>query len=122
MTTKEVAKQLVELCNKGENMKAVQTLYARNIVSVEPVAMPPMPAETRGIESVIAKTRAWMEAHEVHSGKAIGPFVAHKQFIVEFDYDITIKKTGQRLQMREAGLYTVHDGKVVREDFFFIEK
>jgi hypothetical protein len=120
MTTKEVGKLLVELCNKGENVKAIQTLYAKNILSVEPMAMPPRAAEARGLEEVLGKSKWWVENHEVHSGKAIGPFVARNQFVVQFDYDVTVKKTGQRMQMRETGLYTVTDGKVAKEEFFYL--
>ena len=30
-----------------------------------------------------------------------------------------MKPTGQRFQMEEAGLYTVKDGAIVREEFFY---
>ena len=30
-----------------------------------------------------------------------------------------MKPTGQRLQLQEAGLYTVDGGKIVREEFFY---
>jgi len=39
MNTEEVALKLVELCRKGEWMEAVNSLYADEIVSVEPRAM-----------------------------------------------------------------------------------
>jgi hypothetical protein len=122
MTTKEVGKKLVELCNKGDFMKAIETLYAKNIVSVEPMAMPPMEAEARGLEAVIGKSKWWVSNHEIHSSKATGPFVARNQFMVKFDMDVTPKHTGQRMQMSETGIYTVADGKVVREEFFYLEK
>ena len=35
MTTLEVGKKLVELCNQGKNMEAMETLYAQDICSVE---------------------------------------------------------------------------------------
>ena len=38
---------------------------------------------------------------------------------VIFDMDVTAKQTGQRMQMREIGLYTVRDGKIVEERFFY---
>jgi len=52
MSTEEVATKLVEYCRKGEWMKAVDDLYAKDIVSVEPRAMENMPAEMRGIDQV----------------------------------------------------------------------
>ena len=120
MNTVEVGQKLVELCQKGENLQAMETLYDKNIVSVEPMAMPHMPAEMRGYEAVLGKSQWWLTNHEVHSAKVAGPFVAGDKFIVQFDYDVTQKATGQRIQMSESGLYTVAGGKVVREEFYYL--
>jgi len=117
MTTEEVAKKLVELCEKGAYEEATNTLYDREIVSVEPRAMGGMPAEAKGLEAVCAKTKWWLENHEVHSAKATGPFVARDTFVVRFDIDVTDKNSGQRFQGSEVGIYKVKDGKVVREEF-----
>ncbi|HEY3662682.1 MAG TPA: SnoaL-like domain-containing protein [Chthoniobacterales bacterium] len=45
MTTEQVAKKLVELCQRGTFEEATKTLYAQDIVSVEPRPMGDMPAE-----------------------------------------------------------------------------
>jgi ketosteroid isomerase-like protein len=119
MTTNEVATKLVELCRLGENIKALETLYSKDIVSVEPMAMPPMPAEMRGYEAVLGKSQWWLANHEVHEANVEGPFVAGDRFVVFFDYDITNKPTGKRMRMKEAGVYTVTGGKVAREEFFY---
>jgi ketosteroid isomerase-like protein len=121
MSAKEVGKKLVELCNQGKFEEATRTLYSKDIVSVEPMAMHSMPAETRGMEGVMAKGKWWVDNHEVHSSKAVGPYVARDQFIVEFDMDVTNKPSGKRMKMKETGIYTVKDGKVVREEFFYLE-
>ena len=52
MNTEEVATKLVEYCRKGDWMKAVDDLYAKDIVSVEPREMAGLPAEMRGIDQV----------------------------------------------------------------------
>jgi hypothetical protein len=54
-TTEEVATKLVDYCRKGEWMKAVDDLYAKDIVSIEPHAMENMPAEMRGLDQVRGK-------------------------------------------------------------------
>jgi ketosteroid isomerase-like protein len=41
------------------------------------------------------------------------------QFVVHFGMDVTTKETGQRVQMNEIGLYTVRDGKIAEERFFY---
>ena len=33
--------------------------------------------------------------------------------------DVTVKESGQRMQMDEIGLYTVRDGKIAEERFLF---
>lgn len=117
MTTEEVAKKLVELCHAGQFEEATRTLYGQDIVSVEAHAMGDMPAVAEGFDAVWAKTEWWVKNHEVHSTKATGPFVANEKFVVRFDIDVTNKPSGKRFQGSEVGIYTVKDGKVVREEF-----
>ncbi|MFN3449113.1 MAG: SnoaL-like domain-containing protein [Roseococcus sp.] len=40
------------------------------------------------------------------------------QFALHLRVDVTVKATGQRMQLAEIALYTVQDGKVVEERFF----
>jgi hypothetical protein len=42
-STMEVGKRLVDLCNQGKFMEAMNALYAPNIVSIEAQATPAMP-------------------------------------------------------------------------------
>lgn len=119
MTTQEVANKLFQLCEHGEFLKAIDELYGKDILSVEPMAPPGMPTEVRGFDAVRGKSVWWIENHEVHSFKLTGPFVAGDKFIVGFDIDVTNKPSKKRMQMSEVGLYLVANGKVVREDFFF---
>jgi SnoaL-like protein len=117
MKTEEVATKLVELCRKGEWMQAIDSLYGKDIVSVEAHAMENMPAEMRGLDQVRGKTQWWEQHMEVHSAKVSGPFVANDKFVVQFDIDVTNKDSKKRMQMSEVGIYTVKDGKVAREEF-----
>jgi ketosteroid isomerase-like protein len=45
--------------------------------------------------------------------------VGENQFAVQYTFDVTFKPTGQRTEMSEMALYTVKDGKIVREQFFY---
>ena len=117
MNTEEVALKLVELCRKGEYIQAVESLYGNGIVSVEPRAMGNMPAEMRGFDEVRGKTHWFLNNHEIHDSKVTGPFVARDTFVVQFDIDVTEKTSKERMQLSEVGIYTVKDGKVVREEF-----
>jgi hypothetical protein len=117
MNTEEVAKKLADYCRKGEWMKALEELYANDIVSVEAQEMGDRPAEMRGIDLVRGKTTWWENNMEVHSAKVSGPFVARDTFVVQFDIDVTDKASRKRMQASEVGIYTVKDGKVAREEF-----
>jgi len=119
MNAFEVGKKLVELCKQGKNQEAVETLYSPDIVSVEAGAPPGMQRETRGFEGVAGKGKWWAENHIIHSHEVDGPWPHDNRFIVRFKYDITNKPSGRRMQLDEAGLYTVEDGKIVREEFFY---
>ena len=112
MTTEEVAKKVVELVRKQAWYEALDTLYDKNIVSVEATA-----PESRGKEAVRGKIDWWVNAMEVHSFKAGEPFVGHDRFVVQYDADVTEKESKQRQQISEVGIYTVKDGKIVREEF-----
>jgi ketosteroid isomerase-like protein len=122
MDTKTIGEHLVSLCREGKNLEAVEKLYSPDIVSVEPQSMPQMPAEMRGIDAIRGKNEWWYANHDVHSGHADGPFVHGNRFSVVFDYDVTAKsgpQAGNRFQMKEIAVYTVSDGKIVREEFFY---
>ena len=117
MNTEEVATKLVELCSKAKFREAMESLYAKDIVSAEAHEMENMPAEMRGIDQVRGKTDWWEKNMEVHNAKIGGPFVARDKFVVQFDIDATEKTSKKRTQMSEVGIYTVKDGKISREEF-----
>jgi ketosteroid isomerase-like protein len=117
MKTEEVAKKLVELCEKKEWMKAVDSLYAKDVVSIEPRSMEGMPKEMHGLDQVRGKTQWWEKNMEVHRANIGGPFVAGNKFVVQFDVDVTDKASKKRSEMSEIGIYTVKDGKVTHEEF-----
>lgn len=119
MSTMEVGKRLVELCSQGKNDEAIAELYSDDIESVEPGAPPGMDPVSRGRAAVEAKGKWWSDNHTVHSAQVEGPWPNGDQFIVRFTYDITQKATGARFTMSEAALFTVKDGKIAREAFFY---
>src|SRR5205807_1743308 len=115
MNTEEVAKSVVELTRKKAWYEALD-LYDDDIVSVEAHSMGGGSPETRGKEGLRGKVDWWVNAMEVHSFDAKGPFVAHDRFVVQFDADVSDKKTKERRQLSEVGVYTVKNGKIVREE------
>ena len=119
MTSLEIGRQLAELCRQGRNLDALDTLFADDLVSVEAGAPPGMEREATGLAAVKAKATWWMENHEIHAASVTGPWPHDDKFILGFNYDVTHKPSGQRMQMDEMALYFVADGKIVREEFFY---
>lgn len=122
MEIKKVGEKLVELCRQGKNGEAIDTLYDKNIVSVEAMGNADMPAEMRGIDAIRGKGEWWIANHDVHSAEATGPYVNGDRFAVDFHYEVTPKTgpmAGQRQTMKEVALYEVKDGKIVREEFYY---
>jgi hypothetical protein len=117
MNTQEVANKVVELTRKQAWHEAVNSLYAKDIVSVEAQGMGGESPEKRGIDAVRGKADWWIENMDVHSFTVSGPFIAHDRFVVQYDVDVTDKNSKNRFQMSEVGVYTVKDGKIVREEF-----
>jgi len=117
MNTEQVAEKVVELVRKQAWHEALDTLYDDNVVSVEAGSDDGSSSEMRGKDAVRGKVDWWVDAMEVHSFDANGPFVAHDRFVVQYDADITDKKSKQRRKLSEVGVYTVKNGKIVREEF-----
>jgi hypothetical protein len=118
----EVGQKLVELCRQNRNIEAVDTLYAPNVVSLEVHGDEKMPARMEGVDAIRRKNQWWFDNHTIHGSQVSGPFPHGERFIVHFKYDVTAKAgpmAGKRMQAEEAGLYTVRNGKVVQEEFFY---
>ena len=119
MTTTEVGKKLVALCREGKYEEAMRSLYDKGIVSVEAMAPPGGSKEVKGLEACLGKAKHFNDTTEVHSAKVEGPFPNGDRFAVFFDFDVTHKENSKRGKLVEVGLYTVKDGKVVHEEFFY---
>ncbi|HJQ10323.1 MAG TPA: nuclear transport factor 2 family protein [Gemmatimonadaceae bacterium] len=119
-TTTAVAEELVSLCREGRNIDAIKNFYSPEIVSVESMGNETMPREMKGLDAIMEKNRWWSENNTVNSARVEGPFVGDgDKFAVYYNFDVTSKQTGKRQEMEEMALYTVKDGKVVHEHFFY---
>ena len=119
MSTLEIANKLADLCRQGKNDEAVATLFAADAVSVEAIAMAGTQQEAKGLAAIKAKGDWWRANHDVHSASVTGPWPHGNRFVVGFQYDVTNKPSGKRMKMDEVGLFTVRNGKIVREEFFY---
>ena len=118
-STAAIAQELVALCRAGRNLDAVHRLYSPKVVSVESTGSEQMPAVMNGIDAVLGKNEWWFANNELHSAEVNGPFIGEGQFAVQYVFDFTQKASGRRVTMTEMALYTVEDGKIVREHFYY---
>ncbi len=116
MDAKTVAEDFTALCKAGQFEEAGDKYWSPDVKSVEAMGDNPV---SDGLAAVKAKSEWWYANHDVHSVGVEGPYVNAEQFALRFDMDITMKANGQRMRMAEIGVYTVKDGKVVEERFFY---
>jgi ketosteroid isomerase-like protein len=120
--TLAVGQQLVELCRQNKPVEAIDKLYSPSIVSLEAQESPSMPQRMEGIDAIRKKNQWWEQNHQVHNAEVEGPYPHGNRFIVRFKYDVTATggpMAGQRMNLEEAALYTVKDGKITQEEFFY---
>jgi hypothetical protein len=119
MNTQQVADRYVKLCQQGKMEACLDELYAKNAVSVEAMTPPGGDKTAKGLDAIKAKGKTWGASHIVHKAEVNGPFPNENRFAVRFVFDITDKPSGKRSTMDEVGLFTVEDGKITREEFFY---
>jgi hypothetical protein len=73
----------------------------------------------KGRKAIAAKSDWWVANNTVHSASAEGPYVGATGFSIKFRMDVEEKASGKRTQMEEVGVYTVQNGKVIREEFMY---
>ena len=116
-TPLEVAQTVAALIRDGASHEVEEKWLARGVESVEGVGAS---MAWTGKKAVLAKYRGWEADHEIHEMKLEGPWVGATGFTLKFWIDVTQTSTGQRTQMEEIAVYTVKDGKIVREEFHFL--
>jgi hypothetical protein len=116
MNTQDIANDLVALCKAGDFSTPGEKYWAEEVRSIEPMGENPV---SQGKAAARAKGEWWTNTHEVHGVAVEGPFVNGDQFVVRFNMDVTNKENGQRMKMDEMAVYTVKDGKIAEERFFY---
>lgn len=116
----EIAGAVVAHLNSGAHSdKPLWDKYwSDDVVSIEGVGMG---MAWHGRKAMEEKCAQWMSENRVHGARATGPFVGSTGFAVLLEMDVETIKTGQRQAMKEIAVYTVQNGKVVREEFMYGE-
>jgi hypothetical protein len=70
-----------------------------------------------GRKAMDEKAAWWNSSHTMHGASAEGPYIGATGFAVKFRVDVTDNSSGKRMLMEEVGVYTVQNGKIIREEF-----
>ena len=119
MTTVDVAKRYVELVEQQKYDECLDELFTDDAVSVEAAGPPGQDRTARGMEAIREKGKWWADNHIVHSTAVSGPYPHGDRFAVYFQFDLTFKPENRRFSMSEVGVFTVEDGKIVKEELFY---
>lgn len=118
MTTQEVANRLVELCRTGQYEQAVKELYSPEIVSVEPEGVPNN--IVKGLDGIAKKGIEFESKMEkINSSSISDPVVAENFFSCNMLMNVQLKGVPVAVDMHEICVYTVNNGKIVKEQFFY---
>jgi hypothetical protein len=120
MSVQTVAGKFKELVNQGKHFEVMRTMYAPGMVSVEADGR-----EFVGRDVVIRKSEAFQGANDIVSQDVRGPFflgdpnASAGRFAVYTSIDFVPKSGGERVTHEEVGLYSVKDGAITREEFYY---
>ena len=119
-----IGREFVAALKDGRGIEQVGEMYAENAESVEAVVPPDRDMRiAKGRSAIEAKREDWAATHEIHRFGADGPYVhPPNRFSVRFEVDVTQKETGRRRTLREIAVYSVQNGRIVREEFFMMPK
>lgn len=119
MTTQEIANRLANYCREGQFETAQKELFADDMVSIEPFPTPGFEKETKGREANVAKGLLFTSmVEEVHSIAISEPLLTENIIAFTMEMELTMKERG-RTSMNELCVYTVKDGKIIAEQFFY---
>ena len=123
MSVQKLAGKFMELCSQGKHFEVMRTMYAPEMVSVEGDGK-----ETVGKEAVIHKSEVFQGHNAITDQDLRGPFFCGDanadsgRFAVYTSISFTPKAGGERQTHDEVGLYTVKNGMITREEFFYVGK
>lgn len=121
MTLQEIADALVSANREGRIDEFLANHYAPDCVSAEAYSMDPaMDRVVTGIDAIKAKHAWWESMMDVKEAQASDPMIhGDDQFAVVFSMKATDRQSGEFHDMQEVAVYTVKDGKIVQEAFFY---
>lgn len=110
----EIGASLVASFNAGKWDEPCKKWWAQDVTSVEGIGL-----AWTGKNAALAKNADWYKENRPLGGTAEGPFVGASGFAVKFHLEVEEIASGKRTIMDEVGVYTVKDGRIIREEFMY---
>ncbi len=119
MNTQQIAERLVQLSRTGEYDAIYDELFAPDAIGVWPAGTPEE-SPTIGIDAMKQKGKEREAMFEkllwIHIGE---PIVANDHFAVVTWFEAIQKGQTEPSTHQEIIVYTVRDGKIVKEEYFY---
>jgi hypothetical protein len=120
----EIASDYAALMAAGKTLTAAERYWASDIVALEPAKSGSNdPAVATGKPAALARLKRWLDDNAMSEVLIDGPFITGDQFALFIDMEITRltngRATGKREPFSEIATYTVRDGQIVEERFFY---
>lgn len=118
MTVQEIAARLHELVKQGDNATAYTELFAENAVAIEPNF--PGFEHVEGLDNIRKKGEVLISSVQEIRSRVVSDhiIVGDNHISLGISLDATLKD-GSHFKFSEVVLYTVVEGKIISEQFYY---
>jgi hypothetical protein len=116
----DVARDFTFMLRQGQFVAAGDLYWAEAVTSLEPSDLSAgIPAFVSGIDAARGKAQFRFGEGRIDDLGIDGPFVTGDQFALFLDMLITDPVTGTVHPFTEIAIFTVRDGRIIEERFFY---
>ncbi|VAW03693.1 hypothetical protein MNBD_ALPHA04-2180 [hydrothermal vent metagenome] len=116
----EIADDFTALIAAGKPQDAAEKYWATDIVCIEPDdTTEHAPAIVTGFDEAHGKLTSWLGHSAMEELSIDGPFITGNRFALFIDMLIKRRATGRCEPFSEIAIYTVRDGKIIEERYFY---
>ena len=116
----DVARDFTALLRQGQFVAAGNRYWAEAVTSFEPCDLSTdIPANISGIDAARGKAQFRFGEGCIEDLGIDGPFITGDQFALFLDMLITDPATGTARPLTEIAIFTVRDGQIIEERFFY---
>lgn len=116
----DIANKYAAMLAAGKALAAAQKYWADDIICFAPDEPPSdQPVLATGKAAALARLALWLDGNATNEVLIDGPFITGDQFALFIDMEVTCRATGARKPFCEIATYTVREGQIVEERFFY---